>query len=106
MTAIVKTMLAIIAALFAIVNADPIPALPTVDNYYPNTAIVIDFNEAEDLVICEDSAGNIWEFKGIEDWDEGDLVSMLIDGKGTPKIFDDEILLVRYGGWIGHYGAD
>lgn len=112
MTAFIKVFFTIVAIYTALTSAfvstapDEVPTLPTVENYYPLTALVVDFNEEEDVVICEDYAGNIWEFEGIEDWMEGDLVSLLMDSKGTPLIFDDEILLVRYSGWIGHYGAD
>jgi hypothetical protein len=105
MMTLIKAMLSLMVAFLAICKP-AVPALPTVENYYPLTALVVDFNEEEDIVICEDYAGNIWKFEGIEDWMEGDLVSMLMDSKGTPLIFDDEILLVRYSGWIGHYGAD
>ena len=79
------------------------PAKPTL---YPLTALVVDFDETQDVVICEDYAGNIWEFYGIEDWQEGDLASFIMNDNGTPTIYDDEIVSVRYSGWIGHYGAD
>ena len=51
-----------------------------------------------DTVICEDSTGNIWDFQGIEDYEIGDQVSCILTDNGTPTIYDDEILSVRYTG--------
>ena len=72
--------------------------------YYPLTTRVVEVDEDADLVTCEDFNGNLWEFEGCEDWQEGDIASLLMNSKGTEKIFDDEILLAHYNGtfegWI------
>lgn len=65
----------------------------------PLTAVIIDCNPRDDIVTVEDGGGNLWQFAGIEDYEPGDLVSMLMDGKNTPLIYDDEIISVRYAGW-------
>lgn len=67
--------------------------------FYPRCAVVADIDEAEDLVICEDFAGVIWQFYGIEDFVIGDLVAMILWDADTPEsIFDDEIIDALYGG--------
>lgn len=100
MTKLFSLFLALVSALFAFIT----PA-KTEEKEYPLTALVVNLDEENNIVECEDYAGNIWKFYGIEDWYNGDLVSMIMNDKGTANITDDEIVMVRYGGWIGHYGA-
>lgn len=72
------------------------------DSIYPRTAVVTDLDYDEDLVICTDCVGFDWVFEGIEDWSEGDVVSLLMWDAGTPdSILDDVILKAYYGGWFG-----
>ena len=72
------------------------------DSIYPRTAVVTDLDYDEDLVICTDSVGFDWVFEGIEDWSEGDVVSLLMWDADTPdSILDDVILKAYYGGWFG-----
>ena len=66
--------------------------------YYPLTTRVVEVDENADLVTCEDFNGNLWEFEGCEDWQKGDICSLLMDSNGTKKIFDDKIMLAQYGG--------
>lgn len=66
--------------------------------YYPLTTRVVEVDEEADLVTCEDFNGNLWKFEGCEDWQNGDICSLLMNSKGTEKIFDDEILLAHYNG--------
>lgn len=75
-------------------------------SFYPRTAITIEIIEDEDIVVCQDAAGVIWEFYGIEDFEVGDLVSMLLWDCGTPdSIFDDEIIDATYAGTLNQLGA-
>lgn len=69
------------------------------DDIRATTAVITGFNFTDDTVICADSAGNIWEFEGIEDWEFGDVVTMLFDTRGTEEIFDDEIVRATYNAW-------
>lgn len=66
--------------------------------FYPLTALVVETDEAADTVFVEDYAGNLWSFEGVEDWFVGDFASLLMNDMGTPLIFDDEIVAVRYAG--------
>lgn len=70
------------------------------DNVYPETAIIAEVNRSEDKVTAEDFNGNQWEFYGAEDWMVGDICSMIMDGKGTDSIYDDEIIAVKYSGYL------
>lgn len=69
-------------------------------NLYPLTTVVYNISEATDTVTVEDYNGNLWQFKGVEDWNLNDICSCLMDSKGTMLIKDDEIVKVRYNGWF------
>jgi hypothetical protein len=69
------------------------------DDIRATTAVITGFNFTDDTVICADSAGNIWEFEGIEDWCYGDVVTLLFDTQKTKEIFDDEIIRATYNAW-------
>lgn len=71
-----------------------------VEGYYPLTAVVVDLDYDEDVLILEDGAELVWEFEGIEDFEIGDIVSLLMWDNNTPdSIYDDVILLVYYSGF-------
>lgn len=65
---------------------------------YPTTMIVTETDTATDTVVCEDYNGNLWEFEGIEDWAEGDIVAAIMSDNATEIIYDDEFVMVRYSG--------
>jgi hypothetical protein len=69
------------------------------DHLYPKTAIV-DRLEDNDIVVCVDCNENVWTFYGVEDWQEGDIVSLLMDDMGTATIYDDEIVKTYYSGTV------
>jgi len=65
---------------------------------YPQSMIVVQIDEATDTVTCEDATGNLWQFKGVEDWCVDDIAAMIMNDNGTAEISDDEIISVRYCG--------
>jgi hypothetical protein len=65
---------------------------------YPLTAKVIKVNKKKNVVTVQDYSRNKWKFRGCEDYEDGDIVSMLMDSNGTEKVTDDIILQVRYSG--------
>lgn len=65
---------------------------------YPMTGIVRELDEADDAVVVEDINGNRWAFLGIEDWEIGDIASIIMNDVGTEIIYDDVIVSVRYSG--------
>ena len=97
-TAIVVT--AIICATAILVGFTAPVGNNEIDHLYPTTAIVDSLDTDNDLVACVDCNGNIWTFYGIEDWQEGDFVSLLMDDMGTATIYDDEIVKTYYSGTI------
>lgn len=66
---------------------------------YAATGRVMAVSAGTDTIIVEDYSGNLWAFYGVEDWMEGDCVSLVMSDAGTEEIYDDEILSVRYSGW-------
>jgi hypothetical protein len=68
----------------------------TETNVYPLLTTVTEVDRDKDLVTVEDNNGFIWQFGGVDDWEEGDLCNCLMNSKGTERIFDDEIIMTRY----------
>ena len=65
---------------------------------YPLTTIVTEINPEIDVVSITDNNGFVWQFYGVEDWEEGDVCSVIMNDNGTETIFDDIIVTTRYGG--------
>ena len=68
------------------------------DRLYPLNTVVQEINEETDTVTCADCNGNLWEFYGVGDWQEGDFATMIMDTCDTTNVFDDEIVKVEYNG--------
>lgn len=67
---------------------------------YPTTLKVIKEDYQADTLTLETSSGIIYEMTGVEDYDVGDLVSVMMFNAGTPKnIGDDWILVAHYTGF-------
>lgn len=86
----------IFALLFAIILSGITTIAKTEADIYPLLTIVTEVDRNKDLVTVEDNNGFTWQFEGVDDWKEGDLCNCLMNGKGTEKIFDDEIIITRY----------
>ena len=65
---------------------------------YSLNTVVNEINEKNDTVVCIDCNGNLWEFYGVEDWQESDFATMTMNTCGTATIYDDKIVAVRYNG--------
>lgn len=63
---------------------------------YPNAGKIESVNIPDDTVTICDESGNLWDFYGVEDWQEGDKVAMIMSDNRTEIIYDDEIVDVRY----------
>lgn len=75
-------------------------AIGTDCNLYSKAAIVTSFETETDTVVVTDFNGFQWAFYGIEDYEIGDVVTMIISNAGTENsIFDDVILETRYSGY-------
>lgn len=67
--------------------------------YYAKSGRVIEVNHITDKVTFEDCAGYLWDWNGAEDWCVGDFAALLMNSKGTVKVFDDEIISVNFENW-------
>ena len=86
--------------MFNLLAAIAISATLTV---YSETGIITDVDTASDLVEVTTLGGEIYAFYGAEDWQNGDICSMLMDSKGTPEITDDEIIRSFYNGNLDQF---
>lgn len=64
--------------------------------YYSKSGRVLQISG--NLVTVVDGSHHLWLFFGAEDYDVGDLVSLLMYDNLTPSIFDDTIVKVQYAG--------
>lgn len=92
-----KKLLCLLIVVFCLLSSSALADI------YPNGGMIVDLVPEEDMVIFEDGTGTVWIFFGIEDWDIGDLVACVFWDAGTPEIFDDEILDVRYIGYVEQF---
>ena len=89
-----KTLiLALMAAITLIGHQEP--------QQYPETFIVVAVDQEHDFITLQDFNGYTWNWNGCEDWMVGDIASAIMNSKGTEEIFDDEIMELKYSGYIG-----
>lgn len=88
-----------VGAWFADMHREAILNNTTTCERYALTTCVVEVDRDNDIVTCEDSNGNLWEFYGCEDWQKGDCASLLMNDQGTPSIYDDAIEGARYSAW-------
>ena len=67
--------------------------------YYAKSVHVVEIDRDADVVTFEDCNGNLWDWEGVEDWEVGDNAALLMNSKGTEKIFDDEIISAKFENW-------
>jgi hypothetical protein len=67
---------------------------------YPQAFVVELVNYEQDFMVLVDYNGNEWIYEGVEDFDCGDIVAAIMEECGTPTIYDDEIVKIRYAGYM------
>lgn len=73
-------------------------------NLYPRTTVVTFVDTITDTVFCEDAVGELWEFYGCDDWNEGDICTLLMENTGkVDSIYDDTIIKTVYNGTADDY---
>ena len=78
-------------------------------NYYPLTGIITsiapDSDSRENVITLECGNGNMFQFTDSidADWDTYDLVSCIMDNKGTPIVHDDEVITTMYAGYTSQF---
>lgn len=71
------------------------------ESIYALTTQVVQVDYENNVVVCQDFNGNLWEFSDTEDWMYGDIASLVMNDMGTPEIYDDEIVAPpRYDGYF------
>ena len=65
-------------------------------NWYPSVAIVTNIDTDRDIVTIKDFNGHLWQFEGVEDYEIGDTIPLIMNKNWTPEIKDDEIEKTRY----------
>ena len=85
-----KTIAAVLAIAMILASASLI---------YPATMEIIRLDEDADEVYMMTATGHVYVMDGVEDWEEGDLVSLLMFSNDTPAIEDDIIISARWSGY-------
>lgn len=70
---------------------------------YSRVGTVCAIDEVRNSVLVVDGVNFKWEFFGVEDWEVGDMVSMIMDDNGTDFIEDDIIIDVTFVGFPDWY---
>ena len=83
---------------FGLILASAASAGSAKSSDYPMTARVYQIDRESDIVTIENASGFLFDFYGVEDWQEDDIVSCIMNDNGTETIYDDVIVSVRYGG--------
>lgn len=93
--AIINTCVAIAILMTIIVIASFAHQASSInDTRYIIEAKVIGTDTVTDTVQIEDTHGEVWEFFGVNNFQENDSVIVLMDNQKTSTIYDDEILSV------------
>lgn len=69
-------------------------------SYYSTVGRVAGYDRPSDTIYVETIDGNVWEYEEIQDWMIDDLCSIVFCDNGTDEIEDDEIVYMRYIGFI------
>ena len=67
---------------------------------YAQTTVVIEVDEVNHIVTCEDFNGVLWQFYSYDEWFIGDIATMIMNNNDTPIIYDDIIVHIMYDGYI------
>jgi len=67
---------------------------------YPQTFVVDLVNYEQNFMVLVDFNSNEWIWNDVEDFNCGDIVAAIMEECGTPTIYDDEIVKIRYAGYM------
>lgn len=68
---------------------------------YPETFVVVAVDPEHDFITLQDFSGYTWTWNSCEDWQVGDIASAIMNSNGTEDITDDQIIMLKYSGYIG-----
>jgi len=84
----------------AIITLFVLLVLPAHAAIYPQTFIVDGINREKGLLILADFNGDEWGYLDVDDFKVGDVVAAIMNDNDTPNIYDDDIITIRYTGYI------
>jgi len=93
-------LLLIAFSIWFICKGDPKDVSAPKRNYYELVTLAVAVDDSNDVVVCEDSNGNLWEFQGVQNWKLGDSIHLLMDDMNTASIYDDTICGSSSNNWI------
>lgn len=99
-TAIIATIICLLIVATITVVTATVEQNETKGNEYPDTARIIVINYETDEVLVENSIGYHYTFKGVEDYEVGYVLSLIMNDNGTKLIFDDTIVRAKYSGYV------
>ena len=79
-----------------VIQMEPPVTTYAASNLYAKVGQVVGLDVASDLVRFVDSRGMEWEFYGVEDWAEGDLLCAIFYDGGTLDPYDDQVIVATY----------
>ena len=88
-----------VSAAFLVSASETNITKPGTITMYPKTTICLAVNHQTEVVTVADCNGTEWQFSGCQDFEEGDLIALIMNDNGTPDtIWDDTIITARYSG--------
>lgn len=66
---------------------------------YPTTCQITNLDRTTDIVTMTTATGYEYQFYGCDDYDNGDLVSVIMFNNHTDNITDDAVICVHYAGF-------
>ncbi len=86
-------------AAFTVSASETNIAKPGTITMYSKTTICLAVNHQADTVTVADCNGTEWQFNGCQDFEEGDLIALIMNDNGTQNyIWDDTVVTARYSG--------
>lgn len=68
---------------------------------YPTAAVITQVDYETDTVTVVNATGFVYEFEGVEDLAEGDMMALVMYSNGTPYTIEDDVVIsARYAGYI------
>ena len=67
------------------------------DDFYPLTTVVTEIEGG--IATLEDFNGNLWQINA-DDFEVGDICTVIMNGNGTPKVDDDSVIKANYNGYF------
>lgn len=87
--------------IFALVTIIVVLGIMITNNFHSRVAMITEIDKENNLIIATCGNGNMFGFYATnEDWDCGDLCSLIMYDNGTETVYDDKVVSVRYGGFI------